>query len=233
MDESVVSPPFLPMEEEESAVVDSIMPPPGFSFEHEGELRVLTPEDESWLVDYVVKRFDKFDTQKSALKKRWKRVEQAITGVTSSITKERFYGLVPFGKQSVQTLVSHFWSRSLQSDEVFFDVMGEDEDSQELASMHKIQLLRHFKKDRARQKMDEMLVLHGLLETAPPAHQARVFRLFAVRFATRFSQGNNTRYRSQSLQKTRLGATPPCRTHRRPQHTSTVVLHRRKARNAL
>lgn len=62
---------------------------------------------------------------------------------------------MPYGKQSLQTLVSHFWGRSLQTPKILFNVNGNDDQSKDNAPIQKQNLLRLFRKDRLPQKLDD------------------------------------------------------------------------------
>lgn len=120
-----------------------------------------TPNQEH-LAKWLTERFDYWDTQKSAVRARWREAERTITGMASKAKRDRFYGLVPFGKQTVQVILSHFWSRSLATDDILFDVQGEDQQSQEMAPLHKRQHAKHCQKDRLAEKLDDTLLLHAL-----------------------------------------------------------------------
>jgi hypothetical protein len=62
----------------------------------------------------------------------------------------------------VQTILAHFWGRSLQTPKIFFSIDGRDEQSKEMAPLQKESLMEHFKKDRVPQKLDKGLNLHGI-----------------------------------------------------------------------
>jgi hypothetical protein len=130
----------------------------------DGEDTELTPTMEEWLAKDITKTFDRLDDARASKKTQWERVEKAVRGVISKIDTDRFYGLVPFGKQSVQTILAHFWGRTLQTPKVFFSVDGMDEKSKDLAPVHKEHLMLHCKKDRVPQKLDKGLNLHGLIK---------------------------------------------------------------------
>lgn len=128
----------------------------GFSYtDREGMETELTDEMQEWLCKHITAKFDRLDTAKSKHKKRWERTERAVRGVVSSIKSDRFNGLVPYGKQTVQTLISHFWGRSLQTPKILFSVKGLDAKSKDNAVLQKENLMRIFKKDRLQQKLDD------------------------------------------------------------------------------
>lgn len=120
----------------------------------DGEETQVTPELEEWLVKKISGTYDRLDSDKVPIKDRWGRTDKAIHGVVSKIATDRFNGLVPYGKQSHQTLISHFWGRSLQTEKILFSVTGNDDKSKENAPLHKQNLMRIFKKDRLAQKLD-------------------------------------------------------------------------------
>lgn len=147
---------------DEASEVDDL-PLAGFSYkDKEGNDAELTQSDQDYLVAETKRKFEWHDTEKAPLVRRWDAVEKAIRGITSTNKNDRFYALTPYAKQTLQTLVSHVWGRSLQTPNLFFDVLGQDEQSKEHAPTHKHQLLRHLEKDRARQKLDLALNLHGI-----------------------------------------------------------------------
>lgn len=143
----------------------------GFTYENkDGEFVELSPLDQEKLVQQITRSFDRFDQQRADKKRIWKEVERVVKGIVSDIDTDRFYALVPFGKQTVQTLVSHFWGRSLQSQKIFFSVEGLDEPSKENAPIYKQSLLMHMEKDRVRQKLDKGIYLHALMKGVVIAH---------------------------------------------------------------
>lgn len=117
----------------------------------------LAPEDEAKLVDKICKAFDRMDRAKGKVRRRWKKTKDAVRGAINQIEAERFTGLVPYGKQSHQTLISHVWGRSLQSEEVLFAVRGDDEQSQTNAQKQKQNLLDILRKDQFQRKMDDSM----------------------------------------------------------------------------
>lgn len=121
----------------------------------QGELVELSDLDQEWVVQRVTKTFDRLDSKKAKTIKRWEKTERAIKGVVSDKISDRFNGLVPYGKQSYQTLISHFWGRSLQTEKVLFNVTGQDDQAKKWAPLQKQNLLRIFRKDRLAQKMDD------------------------------------------------------------------------------
>lgn len=121
----------------------------------DGDQTTLDQAMEEWIVKKIPGTFDRLDSDKSYIKDRWKRTDTAIRGVVSKIASERFNGLVPYGKQSHQTLISHFWGRSLQTEKILFNVTGNDQKSKEMAPLQKQNLMRIFKKDRLPQKLDD------------------------------------------------------------------------------
>lgn len=118
---------------------------------------------QAWVVDRITKTYDRLDQGKSRHTRRWERTEKAVKGVVSQIQSERFAGLVPYGKQSLQTLISHFWGRSLQTEKMLFNVQGNDEKSKDNAPLQKKNLMRLFRKDRLPQKLDDS-VYEGLMK---------------------------------------------------------------------
>lgn len=133
----------------------------------ETTLDMLAHDD---LVQQITSAYERYDSARNNHKKTWKECERIVKGVVSEIDKDRFYALVPYGKQTVQTLVSHFWGRSLQSPKIFFNVDGLDEASKAMAPLQKQNLLLHMDKDRVRQKMDKGIYLHALMKGVIIAH---------------------------------------------------------------
>jgi hypothetical protein len=128
----------------------------GFSYvNRDGEDVTVDEQMQEWICKKISSTFDRLDNDKSKHKRRWKRTQRAVQGVTSSVTTDRFNGLVPFGKQTVQTLISHFWGRSLQTPNILFNVRGMDETSKDNAQLQKENMMRIFKKDRLQQKLDD------------------------------------------------------------------------------
>lgn len=141
----------------------------GFTYFADGELRDLTESSQTWLVDKIAKTYDRLEQGKSEYYTRCSQVQRAVRGVIKRVEADRFNALVPYGKQCVQTLLAHFWGRSLQSDKVLFSVRGRDEQSQENAPKQKQVLLEHLKRDKAQQKFDDS-VHSALLEGGVFAH---------------------------------------------------------------
>lgn len=150
------------MDDMETPAHEQESPSPFVYKDDNGVQQPLSESDQDWLVGDVQKRFDNYSRAKSTNVQRWDEVKKAIKSVVSEAKQEQFWALVPFGKQTVQTLISHFWSRSLQTPRIFFSVRGQDEESQEMAPLHQENLSRHLEKDRARQKFDTALHLHGI-----------------------------------------------------------------------
>ncbi len=144
------------MPDEMMEPLEEINPLQGFTYPGKNNETVSLDEAmQEWLVQRIRQQFDRFDKEKKAKQRMWRRTEKAVKGVASSIPSDRFNGLVPFGKQSLQTLISHFWGRSLQTPKILFNVLGNDDKSKELAPLQKELLLRLFRKDRLPQKLDD------------------------------------------------------------------------------
>lgn len=154
----------LPFQQDDESLEESL-DLQGFTYinKHGDEVE-LDVSQQDFLVQKIIKEFDRLDQQRAAKKRIWQEVERIVKGIVSEIDKDRFYALVPFGKQSVQTLVSHFWGRSLQTPKIFFNVEGLDDQSKEMAPIHRQNLLLHMEKDRVRQKMDKAIYLHALMK---------------------------------------------------------------------
>lgn len=135
---------------------EELLAPAGFVYEdREGNTCELSQADHDWLVQDLVAKFQQYETDRQPAERRWARTEKAVHGVASQIKGDRFYGLVPFGKQSLQVLLAHFWNRALQTPDVFFNVHGEDQQSQEMAPLQKEILLQHCERDQVQIKLDE------------------------------------------------------------------------------
>jgi hypothetical protein len=136
---------------------------PAFSFVYpkgEEEEVGLNTTQEGWVVNELTKMWDAYDQQRAGLKRRWQEAERMIKGVVSEVKRDRFYAIAPLGKQTVQTLISHFWNRSLSTDKQLFSVFGNDEESKDLAPDYKEYLSEQLKKDKFSKKMDTSLLLH-------------------------------------------------------------------------
>lgn len=132
----------------------------------------LSKSQEAMLCAFLVKRYKDFNSVNKPQYQTWRAIEDAF--LASNLTNNggslnnvnaspsRFSGLVPFLKEAHQTLVSHFWARTLQSENVFFDVEGQDEKAQEFADIHKKNVWNMCSKDKLQTKLDEALFKHAI-----------------------------------------------------------------------
>lgn len=151
-----VTPSQLATSDDADLPLEDLNPLQGFTYvNRDGDELSLTDEDQDWICKRITATFDRLNGDKSELKKRWEATEKAVRGVVKSTSSDRFNGLVPFGKQTVQTLISHFWGRSLQTPKILFSVKGLDDESKNNAPVQKENLMRIFKKDRLQQKLDD------------------------------------------------------------------------------
>lgn len=129
---------------------------PGFSYEtRDAEIVELSGADHDILVEKIAKNFDRFDKAKNNARRRWRHTERIVKGAVKRIESERSSALLPYGKQSHQTLIAHFWGRSLQSDNVLFSVYGKDEQSKNHAPTQKEYILELLRADGFQQKLDD------------------------------------------------------------------------------
>lgn len=129
----------------------------GFFYEYGGEELELKPSEQLEIVNKISGKFDQMDRAKQPVKERWAEVEKSVRGFASKIKSDRHNALVPLGKQSVQTLLAHFWGRSLATDNVLFSVTGGDKKSKEQAPIYKKALLKLLDKDKFHSKMDKAI----------------------------------------------------------------------------
>jgi hypothetical protein len=128
----------------------------GFSFmDEDGNVCELTQDLEDELVHYITTQFDKLDKDRAQVKDHWEAVDDAIYGILDMVMGERMNARVPYAKQSLQTLISHIWNRSLQSDTVLFSIDGKDKQADEWAPTYKSMLLEELKRDNFQLKMDD------------------------------------------------------------------------------
>lgn len=150
------TPSLNPEDDDADLPLEDLNPLQGFTYvNRDGDELSLTDEDEEWICKRIASTFDRLDSDKSKQKKRWEAVEKAVRGVVKQTSGDRFNGLVPIGKQTIQTLISHFWGRSLQTPKILFNVKGLDDASKDNAPIQKENLMRIFKKDRLQQKLDD------------------------------------------------------------------------------
>jgi hypothetical protein len=122
----------------------------------------LTEQQQHELVTYLVKRHKAFKQINANLYDDWKGIDDAFLAPQNHASTSRFAGLVPFIKESHQTLISHFWARTLQSQGVFFDVQGQDEQAEKFAQIHKHNIWNILYKDGVPNKLDTCLFEHGI-----------------------------------------------------------------------
>lgn len=115
----------------------------------------LSEDDEGFVVDWVVRQFKKFEKERKKEEALWDEAERVIAAVASKLDDEEGYSTVTFGKQTLNTLLGHFWQRSLQTPKLLFNLEGLTTESKETAPTYKAWLDRKLNKNRVRQKLDD------------------------------------------------------------------------------
>lgn len=129
----------------------------------------LSSGDELQVVDKICNRFEQLNRDKAPMLDKWTETESRVRQATSRSAADKNSATVPYAKQALQTLLSHFWSRSLQTDDVLFSVTGQDSQSEEMAPIHKQNILQWLRKDNFSTKLDDA-VSDALLKGVCVAH---------------------------------------------------------------